>query len=136
MILLAILAVWLRRRRQQATYLIPVTSDADTAIGPNAGLNDSDLSSTSATSPQSDTTADQEKPPSNAGSQGLVGSFSAATYPPARNMQVFTAFAESDTDHGAASPDVISQLREVTARVRQLEAQLESAPPEYSGEQA
>ncbi|KAJ6480411.1 hypothetical protein C8R45DRAFT_352854 [Mycena sanguinolenta] len=127
-----------RLRRKGAQFIIsPVTPpDTDTeAASDVAGINDSDPNSTSEADPPPTRTMEIQEKFAYHGDSETEGPVSSSTaiYPPATRMRAFTAPSGSDTDSEIPSPDVMAQLREVTARVRQLEAQLES-PPLYSGE--
>ncbi|KAJ7822670.1 hypothetical protein B0H14DRAFT_2828293 [Mycena olivaceomarginata] len=141
MISLAILFFWLRRRRRPAAYPItsfPNTSSdgAGTSVDSDASKgNDSDPPSTNAAGyqhPQVLPEGREEKTFSGENS-GSMASSSLATFAAGKNMQPFAALRAYDTEPRVPGPDVVSQLREMTARVRDLEAQLESPPPEYSG---
>lgn len=70
-------------------------------------------------------------------------SFAPASYSAERNARVLSTFSASNTGAAAPDPDVVFQLRAMTARVRELEAQIESPqvyewpvtpPPGYSGD--
>ncbi|KAJ7876547.1 hypothetical protein B0H14DRAFT_2568259 [Mycena olivaceomarginata] len=132
LILLAILFVWHRRRRRQAAYptAFPITST-------NAGTSESVECYTSAAGRhhlRTDSQVGQEKMLSEQ-SRSLTSS-SPPPHPTGRNVQLSVAFGTLGSDSpGAPGPDVVWQLREMTARVRELEAQLESPPPGYSGEE-
>jgi hypothetical protein len=142
MISLAILFFWLRRRRRPAAYPIitsfPNTSSdgAGTSVESDASKgNDSDPSSTNAAGyqhPQALPEGREEKTFSGENS-GSMASSSLATFAAGKNMQPFAALRTYDTEPRVPGPDVVSQLQEMMARVRDLEAQLESPPPEYSG---
>ncbi|KAJ7927898.1 hypothetical protein B0H13DRAFT_1860935 [Mycena leptocephala] len=141
LILLAILCVWLRRRRPQPAYptAFPITStDTGTSDPSNVSvLDDADLHRTSAAGRhhmRTESRGGQEKTFSEE-SRSLTSS-SPPTYPPGRNVQLSTAFRTFGSDSpGSPGPEVVWQLQEMTARVRELEAQLESPPPGYSGEE-
>lgn len=70
-------------------------------------------------------------------------SFAPASYPAGIDARVLSTISASNTGAAAPDPDVVLQLRAMTARVRELEAQIESPqpyegpatpPPGYSGD--
>ncbi|KAF7378160.1 hypothetical protein MSAN_00240500 [Mycena sanguinolenta] len=122
----------IRPMAQFITFPATLPDTRTESVSDVAGTSDSDPHSTSAGGLSTRALAIQDKFPPHVDSGSPVSS-SATTYPTATHLRVFTAPSGWDTDVRISGPDVISQLREVTARVRQLEAQLES-PPVYSGE--
>ncbi|KAJ6553194.1 hypothetical protein B0H19DRAFT_1236259 [Mycena capillaripes] len=136
LILLFALLVWVRRRRRQTAY--PATpfyitsSGSDTSVPSNLTSDDSDARSASSAQGQ------PLQPEWHIPREKMMHSEYAAN----RNL-ILSTHSASNTASSAPNPDVMSQLRDVRARVLELEAQLESPragrsytpPPGYSGEE-
>ncbi|KAJ7904948.1 hypothetical protein B0H13DRAFT_1881538, partial [Mycena leptocephala] len=133
---------------RRAAYLAPppsiIASPDSPSVPSNASAwNDSQtpLVRTGRQHPQTESPAAQEKMHLNEWDSST--SFASASYPTGINARVLSTFSALDAGAAAPDPDVVLQLRAMTARVRELEAQIESPrpyewpatpPPGYSGD--
>ncbi|KAF8187622.1 hypothetical protein K438DRAFT_1834575 [Mycena galopus ATCC 62051] len=134
---------------QRTAYPVPLPSTTTSPDTPSVPFNasawngpEAPLISTGRRHLKTESRAAQEKIHLNEGWDSST-SFAPASYPAGINARVLSTFSALSTGAAAPDPDVVLQLRAMTARVRELEAQIESPqvyessatpPPGYSGD--